>query len=270
MTSSIIKFSAILLLVILSYYGTYGLLVGFETLQNSKDADDFRDLISAFLGALFAFFFVVIGSFFQRIHENSNQHRNALVKVEYDMTLAMTINSDNTFALTSLIESIDQGVLNFLSYGEIPINRELLAQLKNIDIVNDLNDLYIDIFKEQQNLENVVRFYEGLRERLIDGKINQATFLSNVRGQFQKDLKDLKKRLDVLDKKIEIISSKSAILIKCDESVITWLISIFAVKKNYSKGFDKLVEKRLLALRKERQGRLKESLEEFEYFSKQP
>jgi len=230
----------------------------------NQQSDYIKGVMGAFLGALFAFLFFVAGKFLGKIYENSVEHRNALVKLEYSLSRFMAINYDNIFLINALIKSIDANILNSPNFTPLNMDEGVMSKLKNIDMVNDVHNLYIDIYKQNHSLKTISDFYNEFRGMLLKKEIDLATFNANIKGKFKDDLSEVIKRLQAMDKNLEAVSSKCVVLLNEDEYAITWLIGLLSVKRNYPKNFDNLCKEQLKILQKGRLENYKKSLSEIE------
>lgn len=255
-------------LAVLVYIMTYWSLFTVNILRENQNSDYIRGVLGAFLGALFAFLFFIGGKFLGKIYKNSVEHINGLVRLEYDLSKFMAVNYDNIFLVDSLIESIDKNILNSLHFSLLETNEDILVKLKNIDIINDVHILYIDIYKQNNSLQIVSDFYNEFRKMLIKNEISMETFNFNIKGKFREDLLVMKKSLQALDKKLEIVSSKCIVLANRDQFTITWLVGLFTADRKYPKNFNILYNKQLKILQKGRDENYKKSLSEIEKISR--
>jgi len=258
------KLFTVLGLFALVYFITYWSLFAVDVLKMNQQSDYIKGVLGAFLGALFAFLFFIASKFLGNIYKNSIEHRNALVNLEYSLSRFMAINYDNIFLINALIKSIDTNILNSPNFTPLDIDESIMSKLKNIDMVNDVHNLYIDIYKQNHSLKTISDFYNEFREMLLKKEINLATFNTNIKGKFKDDLIEVIKRLQAMDKNFEIISSKCVVLLNEDEYAITWLIGLLAVKRSYPKNFDDLCKEELKILQKGRSENYRKSLDEIE------
>jgi hypothetical protein len=140
-------------------------------------------MISGFFGAFFAFIFVRFADFFTRLYERSVRNRNALVAIQHRYLQAINEISDNVHSLQVWDRIRAGGVALWMSrLHDVPMPRDLLLQLTNIDLVNELFDLHTRIHRINQDSATFNRTYEELSAAMLDGKIPQADYVANLQG----------------------------------------------------------------------------------------
>ncbi len=254
--SIILVFSIVFILV-------YGGLLTLDMMRIGGNTEYIKNFLGAFLGAFFAFLFVIVGNFVSMIYKRRRRHRDAIVSLEYNLNELGSINFDNLSLLEGLIQSINEKLRYKTVFTPLICNKEILLNLGNIDLINDTFLLYSDIRKVNHSLEVAMSQYNDMWTVYLDKKIPRDNLEQNL-SNLKKQLTELLGFLKSLDTKIEILSSKSTALYKCDETYIDWFLQLLSVKANYPKGFSDKYEKELEALRQSRQKIMSDSRKEID------
>lgn len=203
-----------------------------------KDSNFITNGMGAFMGAFFAFLFLITERLFEKIYSRNKKHRNALVKIEYTLNEYLSINYDNIYLVEGFIKSIEKKYVNVNHFTKLGINKEILLDLYNIDLINDFHTLNIEIYKVDESLETISSWYDKINESFLDGKINKESHDINIK-QILTNFQNLKKFLESLNDKIIIVQSKIRVLLHEQESAIDWLVKIISHKEHYPNNFDK-------------------------------
>ncbi len=190
------------------------------------------------MGAFFASLFLIIERLFEKIYLRNKKHRNALVKIEYTLNEYLSINYDNIALLEGFIKSIEKGYVNVSHFTKLEINREILLDLYNIDLINDFHALNIEIYKDNESIETVSSWYNKINESFLDRKMNKESRDINI-NQILENYKKLKIFLKLLENNIIIVQAKVRVLLHEQESAIDWFIKIISHKEHYPDNFDK-------------------------------
>ncbi len=209
-----------------------------NTIFIEKDSYFIANGVGAFMGAFFAFLFLIVERLFEKIYSRNKKHRNALVKIEYTLNEYLSINYDNIALSEGFIKSIEKKYVNVSHFTKLEINREILLDLYNIDLINDFDTLNIEIYKDNESLETVSSWYNKINESFLDGKINKEYRDINLR-QVSENFKNLELFLESLEENIIIVRAKARVLLQEQESAIDWLIKIISHKEHYPNNFDK-------------------------------
>lgn len=254
-------FFLISLVSITTFTLVYGGLLTFDALQVDGSNEYIKDFLSAFLGAFFAFLFVIVGAIVNKIHNRRIKHRNAIVRLEYDLNEMASINFDNTALLEGLIQAIRENTRFITSFTPLEYNKEILLKIGNIDLINDVFLLYTDIRKINHSLTTAWGQYEDIWNTYIEGKIKKDVLNENL-SNLLKELLALKNFLENLDSKIEILSAKVIALYKSEETFVDWLFQKSSVKVKYPKNFQYKYTGELKDLRNSKEQIMKDSKKE--------
>lgn len=207
------------------------------------DSDYILPSVSAFMGAFFAFLFLIIGQWFSRIYSRHGKHRNALVKLEYSLNEDAAITNRNIAVLKGLGKMLNTlPIMSMTTFGKIEVDRSILLELKNIDLINDLFKLNLDRDASNQTLHQITSWYNEVRRDYIDRRFGKDP-LQQILANWKKDNLDVSlKFLELFQEKIKGMLSKVRVLLK-SESFLDWLIKITSRKQNYPKNFNELLEK---------------------------
>lgn len=253
----------LLILAIVYLLVNWVLIVG-EIMVKNRNTAFLKDASTVFLGTLFTALFLIIGNFISRVWDRRKRHRNALVKMEYNLMHLMNVNQDNIFILNNFIAAIDAGALYNINFKYLDIDKDILTELGNVDFINDVFKFNTDTYRIDESLRSMEKYYNEFKSSFLEKNIDRQTFDHNVSGEFKNNLVLLKKSMNALDGKIEVISAKSVVLFRLDETLLDWVISIFSIRNHYAVKFEELWKKRLVILKKEREESRKKSSKELE------
>jgi len=202
--------------------------------------------IGAFMGAFFAFLFFILGKLFTEIYLRNKKHRNGLVKTEYMLNDYLSMNNDNIFLINGFMEAIFINEKNICidHFTNLEINKDLLLDIYNIDLINDLHTLNINIYKANESLKTAWLWNNKINESFLDKKMSEESYSINLR-RILKQFQVLKKFLKALEERILIIQSKTRVLLREQESAIDWFIKITSHKEHYANNFDKKYQEEL-------------------------
>lgn len=203
-----------------------------------KDSNFMASGVGAFMGAFFAFLFLVFGKLFAEIYSRNKKHRNALVEVEYTLNEYLGINHDNIFLINGFIEAISKNFICTNHFTKLEIDKSVLLNLYNIDLINDLHTLNMDIYKANESLETISSWYNKINETFLDQRMLKGDYDLNLK-QILKKFRTAKIFSEFLDEKIIITQAKIRVLLK-ERSMVHWFVSKFiSHREHYPKNFDK-------------------------------
>ncbi|MDP1760095.1 MAG: hypothetical protein Q8L01_01395, partial [Candidatus Woesebacteria bacterium] len=228
-----------------------------------KDSNFITNGVGAFAGAFFAFLFLIVERLLEKIYLRNKKHRNALVKIEYTLQEYLSINYDNIFLLEGSIGSMEKGYVNVGHFIKLEINREILLDLYNIDLINDFHTLNTETYKDNESLETVSSWYNKINESFLDAKMNIESRDINIK-QILENYKKLKLFLESLEKSIITVQAKVRVLLQEQESAIDWLIKIISHKEHYPNNFDKKVKEEIEKVKEEIEQSTKASKKEID------
>jgi hypothetical protein len=155
---------------------------------HGSDREAFRALVGAFAGAFFAFLFLRFGEAGKRVFERKEKNYNTLVRLQHYVNDCLNITGDNIFVIDDFFrcfsdERLRKGELSIFinRFQQYPIDRELVIGLTNLEFANDLYTLNVELSKMNDSLATLGRSYEQVMDAFISKKIDNATYLLNVR-----------------------------------------------------------------------------------------
>lgn len=214
------------------------------------DSDYILPSVSAFMGAFFAFLFLITGQWFSQFYSRHRKHRNALVKLEYSLNEYADVSNKNIGLLKGLDERLNSlPVMSMSTFGTIQVDKNILLELKNIDLINDLVSFNLDADTGNHELHQLTVLYFEVRQDFVKGRLGGER-LKRTLTSFKGDLNTVLKFLESFEKDTKNMLAKVRILLE-RESVVDWLIRVTSRKQRYPKGMDLLLEKELKLLDKE-------------------
>jgi len=227
----------IFVIILLSLLYIVILLISFyfEEIYINKESVYIENSLGAFFGAFFAFLFLTISSLFSKIYNRNKRNYNALVRLEYLLNEYSVINSDNVFLMGGYLnKSCKFYVFNFT---ELEIDRSILTDLSNIDLINDVFSLNIRIYKNNKSLNTATRLYDEIKMSLLDKKIDEKDYSVNEKSLIIPSFKFLKADAEDLDEQIKDLIVKVRILVDKSKPVIN------LSPGHYSKNFKNMYNK---------------------------
>jgi hypothetical protein len=210
------------------------------------------DIGSAFLGAIFAFLFLLLQRFLGKIYQRKIKNLNALVQLEQQLNEFFAINNDNIFSLRDFIEAVKHKNLYCINFKLTEIDRKIMLDLVDINFRNEVFDLHISVYKTNESLKSIEKYYNEFKQSFLNGLISKENFDFNTGEKFLKDLKFLKKSAENLDNKLENLMSKTQVMFHYNESFLFKVIRKLSTKNCNSKKFLEEQEKWLEKIKKDR------------------
>ena len=146
----------------------------------SSDREFIFNGIDAFLGAFLAFLFIRIGDFLTKIYDREVKHYNALVFLNTELNSIMGIISSNLFILPKFKSTIVNGNIYWGRINVLPITKDLLHQLYDIELINDVFRYINHVETINDDINNITGGYIDLKNALIDRKINTEHYIANA------------------------------------------------------------------------------------------
>lgn len=142
--------------------------------------------IGAFMGAFFAFLFIRLGDTLTRFYERMAQDRTALVTLQHYFNDCLGIIGDDLyicdvyFAYYDELHSGEPRVSVFANdFHPIPIRRELLLSLLNLDFINELSTFTVHVRKLNDSMATLNKMIGQANDALISQNINREIFIEN-------------------------------------------------------------------------------------------
>ena len=213
----------------------------------ATDREAFRVIIGAFAGAFFAYVFVRFGDALKKVYDRKETNHTALVKLQHYFNDCLNTTSDNVFVVNDCVGVLSEARLASAdvlpiyanSFHQYPINRDLVADLTNVNFLNEVYSLNVTLHKMNHDLASIDRFYSRLHDALLARNIDHATYIANAR-QYRDKCTELKAFL--LQLKVDLVRLFAAtnILLK-DKPFLVRVIQTL-VRRTYPKNFDALLQ----------------------------
>lgn len=229
-----------LFVIILGFFGACSFFVFTKlfSYQNTKFIENFQ---GAFLGAFFAFLFIRIADGLNKIYERHAKNSKALNILEHHLNDCGGVIHDNVYTINKFIEMIalyEQKPSLPLLYSStlypIPINRDVVIDLINIDYINDIVSYNLRTRKINQTMHSLDNSYQQIKVAFIEKQANNETYFSivlNLKDEFLV----LKSFLEVLlEETIEVLATSR--ILQRDKSFFSRVV-LLTFKKNHTKNF---------------------------------
>lgn len=231
-----IELSALSIIFGFFAFGTYFAFSRLFSTQNSSFIENFE---GAFLGAFFAFLFVRIGEALTKIYNRHSKNDYALVVFEHHLNDSLSILADNIYVIDGFLDVIEtlekspeEPILYANKLHEIPINKESLLSLSNLELINDMASSNVAVRKLNNTMETVISSYIETKEAFISKSINQKTYYYNFMSM-KPTFITLKKF--TLASREEIVEILAAVRVLIGEAPILTRLIRKTLKIKYSK-----------------------------------
>jgi len=248
------KLEIILSAIIVGFivYGSYFVFSNLFSHQNPKYIESFY---GAFVGAFFAFLFVRFADALNRIHERHSKNNKALIVLEHHLNDRGSVVHDNIYTVDTFL-SLMQEIKNNPEvpiifpgiWHEIPLNKELIIDLINIDFINDLASYNMRTRKMNDSINTINRAYQHIKSSFLENSSEKSTYVHNLLAM-KGDILTFRKFLVRLLEDTKVIVAKARILHR-DIPFFSRII-LLTFRKKYPKTFSKDLEKELATLSSE-------------------
>lgn len=259
------KFAELLLSVIIFGFISFGTFFVFSELvtrQNSKFIENFQ---GAFVGAFFAFIFVRIADALNKIYERHAKNNKALIAFEHQFNDMGGIIYDNIYTIDTFLDFLHEiesnpkiPILFSGSLHKIPINKEMILDLVNLDFINDLDSYNLRTRKMNDSILTFNDAYQQIKASFLENQTNNTTYTHNVLG-LKSTVILLKGFLNQLLEDTAVIGAKNRLLSN-DVSYFSRIV-LLTFRKKYPKNFMQEVDKEVHKLKSEIEQVGKESQE---------
>jgi len=231
--------------IVISFAIIFGLLaaatyVFFIAALRSDDQAQQIVVQGAFLGAFFAFIFIRIADALSKIYERKAQGRTALVRYEHIFNDYLTQLDDNIYIidfLASLVKKTENSKgpppIWTNKLHTIPIDKELVISLTNIELINEIFTINVELRKINDSINSINRTYDMIISAFVQNNIDVKTYLINLKGVLSSCLEIkafLKEAMEDITRLLAIVG----ILTKYD-TVLGGIISLI-IKTKYPKN----------------------------------
>lgn len=214
-----------------------------------SDREASRALIGAFSGAFFAFVFLRFGEAGKRIFERKEKNYNTLVRLQHHINDCLSITGDNIFVIDAFFKCFSEECLSrgepsiFINrFQQYPIDGELIIGLTNLEFANELYTLSVELRKLNDSLTTLDRSYEQVMEAFISKKIDNATYVLNVRTSRDR-YQEVRKFL--LQTKTDLIRTFAAANVLVKDAPFLVQITRVLVRSKHGKTFPEELKKQI-------------------------
>ena len=229
--------------------------------------------LSAFMGAFFAFLFLRLADFLERIYKRQVKHYNSLVILETQLNELGGIIHDNIYLIPFFRDAITSGNIYFSKLRQLPIDRSHYESLHDIDFINDLFTFNYQLRKINDDIDSLADGYVDIKNAYIQHHIEKQDYLINA--QISADLLTaLEAFLGDMEERTVQLMAKARLMARKDMPLGTKIARWF-IHTSGSKLKKKEVDKEAKKLLKEIEETKTQSQKEIEevikkYRSKQP
>ena len=208
----------------------------------STNLDSFRAIIGAFAGAFFAYLFVRFGDALKKVYDRKESNHTALVKLQHYFNDCLNTTSDNIFIINNCVEVFTEARLASAkvpiymnSFHQYPVNRDVVAQLTNVDFLNEVFSLNTTLRKMNDSLATIDRSYSQLRDSYLAKTIDEATYKANAR-QYRDRCTEIKAFLLQLKDDLIRLYAVTNLLMQDRPFLVRVILAL--VRTSYPKNFD--------------------------------
>lgn len=180
----------VLIFVVAAFLGAlvfWYFVLGLGSLSGSR----LHALEGAFMGAFFAFLFIRLAEALNRLYERSSANHRAAVRLQHNLNENLSLLHENTGVSRELRSFYGAGSekagpvrLALMRFSRLRVDRELLNDLTNVDLLNDLFGLYVQLSKLDSSLEDLNQSYDNARAALFSQTMSYASYLAFVQSTF--------------------------------------------------------------------------------------
>lgn len=132
-----------------------------------------------FFGAAVALVFLPLTNLVGRIIKRQIQHYNSLVIFEGQLNEMMGIIKDNIYILPTFRLTIKTANIYWSQIRTIPIDKSHLVNLADLGLINEVFDFYNKIRKLNDDIENLSKGYNEIKNAYIEHLITVEHYVAN-------------------------------------------------------------------------------------------
>ena len=216
---------------------------------------NYENILSAFLGALFAFFFVRMGDFLKRISQRKQLYITSLVNIERNLNENYNLLFENEFKINAIIKQYNKAkekgysLFSGNKLNLIPFDNNSFNNLSNMGFYNDLLNYKGKVTKFNTDNENLFQAKELLKSSRLGNIINDELYMYNL-GLLVAKFDDINVFNSLLEDITKELLAKARVLFKVDRSYLQKFYG-YLIKKSYKKNFSILVNEELRKVEEE-------------------
>lgn len=239
------------LITIIAFLFASGFIV-FSKLFLAIESEYIKSAAGAFMGAFLAFIFVRISDGFTAYYNRKEKNHSALVKYQHYLNSLLTELDDNIFLIDTFEKIFNSNNKNIPVWGnrlkEVPIDKSLIYDLLNIDLINEIFSLNTHLNKINGSCNTINHSYGEILKAFLDKIIPLEDYLRNV-DKMKKDVFDIRKFIYKEQEETKHILSVVRVLCR-DYTFFSQIIRLFS-KTKYTKRLTKAIKNESLVLEDE-------------------
>lgn len=190
--------------------------------------------LGALMGAFFAFLFMRIADFLDRIYKREKQAYNEHIFLERYFNYTGNTIHHNIYLMEGLAKALDNGMLSLHAINSIPLRYEALLNLRNLDFINKLFSIMEDFKKFNDDIVIVNNWNNELRTALIQAHIPHEKYKEEAK-EFLKIVLALKKFCENLFyEKLPNFMAENRLIIRKHQTLISKAMNFFFVERSPS------------------------------------
>lgn len=213
----------------------------------SSDLEAFRALVGGFSGGFFAYLFVRFGDAFKKVYDRKELNHTTLVKLQHYFNDCLNTTSDNLFiakdcqgVFTEARRASPEVPIYMNSFHQYQINRDYVANLTNVDFLNDVYSLNVSLHKMNDSLATIDRSYAQLRDSLLSKNVDPETYKVNAWRYRDRCVEIQGFLLQLKEDLIRLFAAANLLL--ADRPFFVRVLQAL-VRTSYSKGFGPKLER---------------------------
>ena len=177
--------------------------------SNNLDAT----IVGAFLGAFLTLLGGIALFFGQRYFDRRSKGQSALVRLEHLLNHNLNRVPNNKAMLEGWRRANKKRALYVTGFSDLAADRDLLAELTNIDVINDAFDYFYDCDKLNHDLSVLHSWYGRLHNQALSGSISPDRFFPHM-DDVDDELVDLAGMCDQIDEKGRGLAARVRVVLR--------------------------------------------------------
>jgi len=203
-------------------------------LENKEYSVNF---FGSFSGAFFAFLFISVASSWDKLFQRRSKHRTAVIALEWRLIRYIETADSNRQQIEECIKSIQTSGFRVFDFRQFNIDI-LIDALLNIDLKNDIFDLYTRLEKLNADYGSYKQFYTSAN-------------LENPKLDVLSSLEKLNRGHLIIDQDMEFLLAKILCILDSPK-LLDRIIGLFAKAEKYPKNIKELANIKLISIKQSR------------------
>lgn len=216
--------------------------------------------IAAFMGAFFAFLFIRLATFLDKISEREKESYNERVFLDRYFNYTQNAINHNIYLMDNFIKALNSGKLFLHDINEVQIRYEALIKLRDLNFINKLFTVLEDLKKLNDDIKTTNNWNNELRTSLIRGHLVLEKYKIEAAG-FANAILTLKIFSENLfNNKLPDLIAENRIFLKKNVTILSKTLNFFCKDKKISKKEIKMEKEIILEEAKNNMEKDKEEL----------